>query len=203
MCLSNRALPRRTRAGSVWLSASRHRSASEAAEAPRCVSAIAYKPVAASALQLRAPSLRCHAARPRTRHGRKKKKHGAQVALQAARKCGRKRKKKTRRQPLIRAPAHLLARWVLGHEDCDGSTSGYGEGRCAQGRNETAAAPHEPTLSASALSFSSLMPANGLEDGVYHTMRGFGPPIYSLAGSERPSRVLLEGLDPRWQQSHF
>ena len=78
-----------------------------------------------------------------------------------------------------------------------------GKDAARKGRNETAAAPHEPTLSASALSFSSIMPANGLEDGVYHTMRGFGPPIYSLAGSERPSRVLLEGLDPRWQQSHF
>ena len=177
----------------------------EAAEAPRCASAIAYNCSGERATvtgSIAAPAS-CYAARPRTRHGRKKKKHGAQVALQAARKCGRKRKKKTRRQPLIRAPAHLLVRWVLGHEDCDGSTSGYGEGRCAQGRNETASAPHEPTLSASALSFSSIMPANGLEDGVYHTMRGFGPPIYSLAGSERPSRVLLEGLDPRWQQSHF
>ena len=107
----------------------------EAAEAPRCASAIAYNCSGERATvtgSIAAPAS-CYAARPRTRHGQKKKKHGAQIALQAARKRGRKGKK-TRRQPLIRAPAYLLARWVLGHEDCDGSTSGYGEGRCAQGK---------------------------------------------------------------------
>ena len=120
----------------MWLSASRHRSASEAAEAPRCVSAIAYKPVAASALQLWAPSLRqlprCAAAHTTWPKEKKTRRPGS--AAGRTQEVWPQTKKETRRQPLIRAPAHLLVRWVLGHEDCDGSTSGYGEGRCAQGK---------------------------------------------------------------------
>ena len=107
----------------------------EAAEAPRCVSAIAYNTCSGESATVADPSLlqlpRCAAAD--TTWPKEKKARRPDSAAGRA-KARPQRKKKTRRQPLIRAPAYLLARWVLGHEDCDGSTSGYGEGRCAQGK---------------------------------------------------------------------
>ena len=55
---------------------------------------------------------------------------------------------------------------------------------------ETVAAPPQPVL----YLFFQL---NGCQTAslTVFTMRGFVPPIYSLAGSECPFRVLLEGLD--------
>ena len=182
----------------------RHTPSLRFAEAPRCVSAIAYncgeRATVAGSIALRQLP-RCAAAHTTWPKEKKTRRPGSAAGRTQV---WPQTKNKTRRQPLIRAPAHLRARWVLGHEDCMARRAATGKDAARKGRNETAAAPHEPTLSAStSISFSSLMPANGLVDGVYHTMRGFGPPIYSLAGSECPSRVLLEGLDPRWQQSHF
>ena len=75
--------------------------------------------VAASALQLRAPSLRqlprCAAAHTTWPKEKKTRRPGSAAGRTKVRP---QTKNKTRRQPLIRAPAHLRARWVLGHEDC-------------------------------------------------------------------------------------
>ena len=115
----------------------------EAAEASRCVSAIARTtPVAARALQFRAPSLlQLPRARPRTRHGQKKKKHGAEIALQAAR-VRPQRKKKKKSTPTRAAGA--------GSSTCKGVTRTVTARRraathyVAACKDDTAAPPHDP-----------------------------------------------------------